>query len=378
MLFVNHTSTISGAELILLDVAAAFPGASAFLFEPGPLADGLRRRGLDVIVSQNGSGMSGLKRDASLLKAIPLAGRLSRLLGELIARTRQHDVVYANSQKAFVLSALATAVSRRPLVWHLHDIISAAHFGGGQRRLQVTLANTRAARVIVPSRASADAFVAAGGRPDLVTVVPNGLDLEPERATRAELRDRLGLPRGRLVGVFSRLAPWKGQHVVIEALAKLRGVDVIIAGDALFGEAPYASQLRKLASDLGIMDRVHFLGSRRDVPTLMRTCDVVVHSSVDAEPFGRTLVEAMLARTPLVATDAGASAEILQSGACGRLIPPSDATAMATAIESTFADPEASAQVDRAEKRAREHYNVTAMRSGVADVVASVAAGCVS
>ncbi len=76
-------------------------------------------------------------------------------------------------------------------------------------------------------------------------------------------------------------------------------------------------------------DRVRFLGQRDDVPALMRAVDAVVHPSTEPEPFGRTLVEAMLARRPLVAAEAGAVPEILDGGRAGLLFPPGDWAALA-------------------------------------------------
>ena len=305
VLFLNHTGAISGAEMVLLDVVRACESPAAFLFEEGALGGKLRSLGVKVVQSRFGAGFAGIKRDTSLFKALPLAGKMSALVAELALAARRYDVLYANSQKAFVLGSLAASIARRPLIWHLHDIIGKAHFGAGQRRLQVALANRFAGCVVAPSRSVADAFIAEGGRSRLACVVPNGLDMEPAGSPEAEARQELGLPSGPLIGVFSRLAPWKGQHVVLQALAKLPGVHCIVAGSALFGEDAYAASLRLLASDLGIEDRVTFLGQRGDVPALMRAVDIVVHPSVDPEPFGRTLVEAMLARTPVIATDAG-------------------------------------------------------------------------
>ena len=304
VLFVNHTSTVSGAELVLLDVVGAWRGAAAYLFEDGALNTALRARGIDVITARWGAGLDRVRRDSSLLRALPVAGRLAATQVELAATARRHDVMYANSQKAFVLAAVAAGITRRPLVWHLHDIMDGAHFGAGQRRLQIALANRWASCVVVPSKAASTAFVAAGGKPGLVHVVPNGLDLVRDPASQAELRRQLGLPAGRLFGVFSRLAPWKGQHVALQALAALPDTACVIAGSALFGEQAYEQRLRDLVAELGLIDRVHFLGQRSDVPRLMQAVDAVVHPSVDPEPFGRTLVEAMLLRTPVVATDA--------------------------------------------------------------------------
>jgi len=377
VLFVNHTSSVSGAEMILLDVVRAVAHPSAFLFEDGPLAAKLGMTGADVILSRFGRSFSKIRRDSKLASALPMAGSLLAVAAELARAARKHDVVYANSQKAFTLGAIAAAMARRPLVWHLHDIVTSAHFGRGQRRMQVRLANSFASRVIAPSKAVAEAFELEGGRPGLARVIPNGLDIDDadDSTPKAALREALALPRGALVGVFSRLAAWKGQHVVLQALAALPNVRCIVAGAPLFGEEPYAESLHVLAAKLGIADRVQFLGQRDDVPRLMRAVDVVIHPSIAPEPFGRTLVEAMRARTPIVATDAGASRDILDGGA-GWLLPAGDPSALASAIREilTADDAERASTLDRAEQRAREVYGLKTMQSAVVALIEEAAA----
>ena len=362
VLFVCHTGSISGAELVLLDLVKPWAGQSAFLFEDGPLKQALAANGLNVTISHWGSGLSDVRRDSSFAKVLPVIGAMFGITAELARFARKHDVIYANSQKAFVLAAIAAKLVHRPLIWHLHDIISPAHFGKMQRRVQVVLANHCTTKVVVPSKAAADAFIAEGGRKDLVAIVPNGLDIAPETQSPAEIRRELGLPDGSLVGVFSRLAEWKGQHIVLQALAKTPGVSCVIAGSALFGEEAYEQRLLQIVVDLGLSDRVHFLGQRSDVPRLMRAVDAVIHPSIDPEPFGRTLVEAMLADVPVIATDAGAASDILEGGKAGTLVPPGDADALAQAIANTMPrSPQQHAQIDYAAARARSHYGVTQM-----------------
>jgi glycosyltransferase involved in cell wall biosynthesis len=376
ILFVDHTGQIGGAELILLDVVAGQKHASVFLFEEGPLSKTLSERPLRLIISKWGTGLSQFRRDSSWLTAIPLVGRLAAIVLEIARAARAHDVIYANSQKAFVLAAIASVLVRRPLIWHLHDIISREHFGAAQRRTQVMLANTRATRVIVPSQAAAAAFVQAGGRQDLVEIVPNGLALPPEPGSATEIRKALGLPAGPLVGVFSRLAPWKGQHVLIEALAGLPAVSCIVVGDALFGEQLYAAELKQMVLEQGLADRVRFLGHRGDVPKLMRAVDAMVHPSTDPEPFGRTLVEAMLAGVPVIATNAGAAPDILEGGRAGSLVPPNDPQALARAIASVLATPDAlKGQLDYAYARACAQYSVTGMLDAIGLVIRRLQAG---
>ena len=367
VLFVNHASRLSGAELVLLDVAPAFPGSSAFLFEEGPLCAALAKAGVTPILPRAASGFSSIKRDRSLWRALPHLGGLASIVWRLRHTSRGFDVVYANSQKAFALAAPASAAARRPLVWHLHDILSAGHFGRQQIGLTVRLANRFAARVIVPSRAAGAAFAAAGGRPGLLRVVPNGLDdAAPEG--QAEIRASFGLQTPFIFGVFSRLSPWKGQAVALEALAALPDMGCVIAGGALFGEQAYAAALVQQAAALGVADRVRFLGQRGDVPALMRAVDAVVHPSTEPEPFGRTLVEAMLARRPVIAADAGAIPEILDGGRYGLLFPPGDHAALAARLRDVR-DGAAEAMLAPAERRARDNYSAGRMREAIRAVV---------
>lgn len=374
VLFVCHTGSISGAELVLIDLVRPWAGQSALLFEDGPLHAALSACGLNVAISRWGNGLNDVRRDSSFAKVVPVVSAMYGIVAEVARFARRHDVVYANSQKAFVLSAIAAKLVRRPLIWHLHDIISPAHFGSMQRRVQVLLANHCTARVVVPSKAAADAFIAEGGRKDLVAIVPNGLDIAPEAQSPAEIRRELNLPQGPLVGVFSRLAEWKGQHVVLEALANTPGVSCIIAGSALFGEEAYEQRLRQMVRDLALGERVHFLGQRSDVPRLMRAVDAVIHPSIDPEPFGRTLVEAMLADVPVIATDAGAASDILEGGRAGTLVPPGDAVALARAIAGVMLrSPEHVKKIEYAAARARSHYGVAQMLDATSRLIRQAA-----
>ena len=357
--------------MVLLDVVLGFRGGGAFLFEDGPLRAKLAQMGFMPIVPKRPSGFSGIKRDRSLLRALPHLGGLMKTLWRLRQSARKFDIVYANSQKAFVLAAPASAAARKPLIWHLHDILTPNHFGSAQIKLTVALANAFASRVIVPSKAAADAFIASGGKQKLVRIVPNGLDGTPKQG--GVYRSDLHLPCPFIIGVFSRLSPWKGQEVVLRALAELPDTGCMIVGGALFGEDDYARSLVSLAKELGVSDRVRFLGHRDNVPDLMRLVDVVVHPSTEPEPFGRTLVEAMLVRRPVVAANAGAVPEILEDGRVGIMFPPGDHAALAACLRRVERG-DAFEFIGPAEERAREFYNARRMRSAIREVVAEVAA----
>ncbi len=371
ILFVGQTGALGGAELVLLDIARYYRDrCEVVLLADGPLRPRLQAAGVSTTVIAGGKNLLEVSRSGGRLRTLASAPQVLRTAWRVAAVGRRCDVLYPNSQKAAIVTMLAGVLARRPVVWHLHDILSAEHFGGLQRRAVVTLANHMTRRVIANSGAARDAFVAAGGRADRVGVVANGLDSskfdQVGDAQIARLRAELGLTNKRLVGVFSRLSPWKGQHVLIDALPRLPGVHALIVGDALFGEIEYKTMLMRRADELGVSDRVHWLGFRDDVPALMRSVDLVLHTSTSAEPFGRVIVEGMLARRPVLATNMGASIELLGEGHWG-LVPPDDPVALAEAIERIFAipPPVLAQRVAEDHGRAARMFSVDGMLAGI-------------
>jgi glycosyltransferase involved in cell wall biosynthesis len=175
-----------------------------------------------------------------------------------------------------------------------------------------------------------------------VKVVYDGFDTAPFADTSA-LRAELGFDGLPIIGVFGRITQWKGQDVVLRALVDVPSVVAVFVGDE--EDAAFADKLRLLARELGIADRVRFLGFRKDVPQLMRAVDCIVHVPIDPEPFGRVIVEAMLARRPVIATRAGGIPEIIENGVSGILIMPGSPDELAEALRRIFSDPVSAAEV---------------------------------
>lgn len=376
VLFVDHTGALGGAELYLLDVVRHYPGsAHVVLFEDGPFADWLVESGVSVEVLEGRDSLLGVKRAGGLAGALRAIPNMLSLAKRVAQRARAHDVVFANSQKALIVASLASRLARRPLVWNLHDILTADHFSAFNRKVAVAFANGFAQRVIVNSEATLRAFHEAGGAVEKGTVVYNGVETAAFDEARADdvvsSRRELGLVDVPVVGVFSRLSPWKGQHVLIEALPQLPNVHALFVGSALFGEGGYEEKLYQLAERLGVSDRVHFLGFRSDIALLMKCCDVVAHTSVSPEPFGRVIIEAMAAGRPVVATKAGGALEIVTEET-GLLIPPRDSAALAHAIR-TVLNPDVGAWlVTAARERVQTTFSQKETNAGIARVVDSV------
>ena len=381
VLFLDQAGVLGGAELYLLDVARAFRTTSrVVLFEDGPFRERLEDAGIPAEAYSAPDALLNVKKAAGLTSALRAVPGLVRLTAQVARTARTYDVIFANSQKSMLVAGLAGMVARRPVVWNLHDMLTADHFSALNRWVAVRWANELVDRVIANSQATQSAFRQSGGRGDKTTVVYNGIDPAPFEAVDSSdleaLHEELDCPEPPLLGVFGRLAPWKGQHVVLEALPDLPEAHALFVGDTLFrGDESYEETLRRTARRLNVADRVHFLGFRDDVPRLMTFVDLVLHTSVAPEPFGRVIVEGMLAGTPVIATRAGGAVEIVQESDTGVLVPPDDSDALSTAVRDLLSNPDRAHSMARAaQSYARRRFSVEHMQRGVRAVIGEVLA----
>ncbi|MCZ7862300.1 glycosyltransferase family 4 protein [Agrobacterium salinitolerans] len=372
-LFVSHTGEKGGAELFLTDLVKAGPHSwRACFLSGGAAADDLIDAGRTPVMLSAGKKMLSIRRDASFGALLRGAADVVAVAWQLSREARRYDVICANSQKALFVCALAATFSRRPLVWILHDIVTDPAFSAANRRASLAFARLFARLVAVNSEETGRAFIEAGGEADKVRIVYNGFDpakariYEPGAAAR--LRAELGLGPQPLVGLFGRLSEWKGQHVFLDAIAAMEGVQAVIVGGALFGQEAYEARIREQASRLGLEGRVRFLGFRPDVPELMAAMDVVAHTSIVAEPFGRVVVEAMMCGRPVVATRGGGVTEIIRDGETGLLVPPGNASALAAAIGRILSQPAL------AERLARKGRKDVSQRFSLEETCRSVSA----
>jgi len=200
-------------------------------------------------------------------------------------------------------------------------------------------------RVIAISRFIADHLIARHGTdPARVRVIPRGVDpvrFDPgcvggDRMRR--LAEAWRLPDGAPVILLpGRLTRWKGQAVLIEALARLGRADAVavFAGDAQ-GREGYREELLALARARGVAARLRLPGEVADMPAAFMLADAVVSASTAPEAFGRVVVEAQAMGRPVVATAHGGAAETVEEGATGWLVPPRDPAALAARLEAVL------------------------------------------
>ena len=363
ILFLDQSGKPGGAELCLIDIAKPYRDSCLVgLFADGSFRNLLEQQQIPVEVLTTQSIQ--VRKESSLVQGLASLGQLVPLITKVVQTARKYELIYANTQKALVVGALASFFSRRPLVYHLHDILSTEHFSSINRRLAITLANRFASLVIANSKATKAAFIAAGGHSDITEVVYNGFEPEKYLAQESnphQLRQQLGIDRQFVVGHFSRLSPWKGQHILLEALAYCpENVTAILVGDALFGEQDYVEHLHHQVATLGLKKRVQFLGFRSDIVSLMSACDLIAHTSTAPEPFGRVIVEAMLCGRSVVAAEAGGAIELVETGKTGWLVTPENPRQLAEVITTCYQKPEYAATIAKESQiQASQRFDLT-------------------
>lgn len=281
----------------------------------------------------------GLGREISLRSDLATVAHLYRE----IRRFRPH-VVHTHLAKAGMTGRLAARLARVPVVIHTyHGHVFHGYFSPRKSRAIVGIERVLARltdRLIVLGKAQEEEILGYGvGRPEQMARIPLGLELDPflkADACRGRLRAELGVAKDTpLVGIVARLVPVKAHALFLEAAAKIAAVlpetEFLVVGD---GEL--RTELENQAKSLELR-KVRFLGFRSDLPTVYADLDAVVLCSLN-EGLPVTLIEALAAGRPVVATDVGAVRDLVVERETGRVVPPGNAGALAQAVVEQLTD----------------------------------------
>jgi glycosyltransferase involved in cell wall biosynthesis len=178
-----------------------------------------------------------------------------------------------------------------------------------------------------------------------MTVIYDGLDLESFRPAQdsSAVRKELGIPlEAPLVGIVGNVQDWKGQAVVVEAIREVRAVlpeiRCLIVGGVHRNGVEYARDLQRFVEEHELQRHVICTGTRDDVADLVAAMDILIHASINPEPFGRVILEGMALGKAVIATNLGGVPEFVQDGVTGRLVPPGDHRALARAVLELLGD----------------------------------------
>lgn len=284
--------------------------------------------------------------DWHLRRTLPSALRYAR-----IGRRHRVDLVHLNNALESQLEGLLAA--------KLLGVPCVAHARGFERPTRaLALGAPRVDRHIAISEAIRENLLTIGAPEERISVVHDGMDVETlaEPHDTRSVRDELGIPPGAPVfGLFGRIIEWKGVREFLLAaervLERFDSAYALVVGDESDGSPDYFRQVRSLAEESDVADRILFTGYREDVPALMQALNVMVHCSIEPEPFGMVIAEAMAAGKPVVAADRGGPLDIVVEGETGFLVDPRDTDSLASAIERLLDDPELGEKMGAAGRR---------------------------
>lgn len=324
---------LGGAQAVLTRFAAASWRINLRMtiscleeLDGNPLAEPLAEIGLTPVVL----GVTGRVRLGAL-----------RAVRRHIAEVRPH-IVHTHLGTSDLLGGLAARSLGVP-------VVSTIHSTQWERRARVRrmLSRLVAARVIAVSESARQEYLRHGwGRPDQVVTIHNGIDVQPAPGAGPEVRAELGLtPDDLVVAMVSSIRPEKGHDVAIEAFRRLRSryprLRLLIVGDG-----DQSEELLRPAVDLD--GGVFLAGMRLDVMRVLDAVDVCLHPS-RADAFPTTILEAMAAGVPIVATAVGGIPEMVTHGSTGWLVPaPPEPAHVAEALSRLLEDPQLRGALARA------------------------------
>lgn len=369
MLQVLPSLVTGGVERGTIEItqAVAEAGAVALVASAGgPLVPAVRRAG-------------GRHIALPLLTKDPLGiWRNARRLEALI-RAEGVTLVHARSRAPAWSAWLACRRTGTPFVTTYHgvygeDLPLKRRYNAVMARGEIVIAASHYVAEEVRRRHKVD--------PSRIRVIPRGVDplvfdpdsVPPDRIAR--VAQAMRVPDGmHTVVIPGRLTSWKGQAVLLRAIARLGRPDiccVMVGSDQ--GRTRYTRELEALGESLGLGDRVRIIGHVDDMAAALMLSDVVVHASTRAEAFGRVVIEAQAMGRPVVATDLGGPSETVTHRETGWLAKPGDLESLAAALAEVLSlDTEARLALGRrARASVLTHYTVRAMQDATLDVYEAV------
>jgi glycosyltransferase involved in cell wall biosynthesis len=373
--FVTHSAAPSGAELATFRLLSELRKShavepSVILLEDGPMVEKMRAQGIPTSVLDNDFDNRSVTYDSGWLRRLSGAAALLRVGWSLGAAARDcgADILVASSTKALIMSAVATARARIPLIWQVHDRISTEYAGRVLALAIRMLGWVVSDGYIANSRSTAGTLLTRGRR---TVVAYPGLDFSRTMDWRRQPQRPAA---DTVVTVVGRLTPWKGQDLFLRALAqvKIRPRQVYLVGGTFFGEESFQEDVEDLARELRLP--VTVTGHVDDPTEILCDSDILVHCSVIAEPFGQVVVEGLQAGCAVIATQPGGPAETVEPEVSGLLVDVGDVAGLTGALDRLIADPQPRTRLSRAGQMRAQQFDIADSARSVAEFFSGVLA----
>jgi glycosyltransferase involved in cell wall biosynthesis len=365
ILYVLPAGERGGAEVSFLNI---LENLNSNLFEPfvialkdGPFIAELREKGLNPTVLKT-----------NRIRSIKGFFETAKSIRDFI-KFQKIDVVHCNGTGAQIYAGFAAGLAGVPCIYHLHDSVdwSWNRQGFVHFLAQISLpvssifsSKPKHLKHVAVSKYVAEQFQHTWGSRKNIHVIHNAIRTANSAAATNE---NLKVNKAPVVIWIGRLQRWKGTHIFLHAVRivkeKFPDAQFCVVGGALFGiENGYERELQDLARSLKLEKCLKFAGHQSSVESFLESADIVVHSSIQPEPFGLVLLEAMNAGKPVVASNKGGPLEIVENGVTGLLVPPNDPDELANAITMLLGDATLRTKMGlAAQERVKKHFNPSNM-----------------
>lgn len=363
IVFVDHAEALGGAErslLLLLTHLDRGNWEPHLIAPPGPLAEEAIRAGVPV----HSFAFPRLRGSSRILPDIWQGAKRVAAIAKDVGAV----LIHSNTLRATPYGAVAARLASVPAVWHLREVWLTENepsLKWADQSLKWVLC-CMVSRVVAISRSVATHLPCKGK----VVVLHNGIDVshfapgQLAADSRADFREAFNFPvDAQIVGMAGRARPLKGQDVFLRMAGRIAGSQpncrfLVVGGDPFHVEDDYQASLKKLCSQLGLDDRVHWTGQVSDVRPALESMDIFVSPGAP-EGFGLVNVEAMAMGKPVVAYAHGAVPDIVAQDRTGLQVTPGDEAGLADAVLRLLRDPSTGRRMGRAgRQRVDSHFRI--------------------
>ncbi len=361
ILYITPTGERGGAETVLLNILRHLDrqrfNPSVICFQEGDFVNELKQKANVEVVILPAARFRNLRESVNLIRQI-----------KKIIKEENIHLVHANGTGAHLFGGLAARLCNIPNLYHIHDQLEWSwNLQGALNKLALLIPSSQA---IAVSQYAEKSLRRNFFSPTNLRVIHNALtegaysaSADIER-TKIELGWKNDSP---LIVWCGRLQRWKGTHVFIKSAAtviqQIPAARFLIVGGSLFGiESDYEKELHVLVKEFKLEDEVRFTGHIKNVGRYLAAADLVVHSSIEPEPFGMVILEAMALGKPVIASNLGGPVEIVEPHQTGLLVEPNNHPALAEAMIHLLNDEERRVDMGNAgRRRAEKDFSISQM-----------------
>lgn len=347
ILFLTHVGDPGGAEYAMIDLCCQINNPLEVIYmQDGKLKKILADFNIKNSLIQMPTALNGFKKNSGILSVIKLIPSSVKVIFQIIKKCKQADIIVCISQKSFIIASLGKIFFKKPIIWFMNDILSDTYFSAFTIKLIKFFSYYFANSIILNSEASYLEWKNqnAVNRTEIIYPGINHIKLQKyiidNQEKKLELRKKFLEKNKPIVAIIGRISSWKGQHILLEAAKINSNFNIIIVGDSFFDEKAYEKSLHQFIKDNQLEERVFFVGHVDDPIIYMAASDIIAHCSTNPEPFGRVIIEGIIAKKPVIATNAGGAVEIIKHEKTGLLTEMSDPYALSDAINYFINNPQ--------------------------------------